>query len=54
MDEISNSAPMWFTITNALFLVWNLFGLAVFALAMTKFRKREAFKMLASMNNKSN
>jgi len=45
MNETTQTGtPMWFTITSGLFLAWNLFGLVVFALAMTKFRKREALE----------
>lgn len=38
------TAPLWVTIVSGLFLVWNLFGLMVFVLAMTQFSKREALE----------
>ena len=45
MNETTQpGTPLWFTITSGLFLAWNLFGLAVFALAMTTFSKREALE----------
>ncbi|MCA9036459.1 MAG: hypothetical protein KDA91_15095 [Planctomycetaceae bacterium] len=34
--------PAWTKIVNGLLLVWNLFGLAVFVMAMTVFSSREA------------
>ena len=45
MNEASESiTPMWFFIVSALFLIWNVFGLAVFVMAMTKYRKPEALE----------
>ncbi|MEO1084148.1 MAG: hypothetical protein AAFY88_07890 [Acidobacteriota bacterium] len=45
MNEAAETlTPRWFKITSGLFLVWNLFGLAVFALTMSKFRQREALE----------
>ncbi len=40
----SNSAPLWFYIVSALFLIWNLFGLAIFVLAITTFQNRSALE----------
>ena len=37
-------APKWFMIVSAIFLVWNLFGLAVFAMGMTIFKTQEALE----------
>lgn len=39
-----SGTPIWFFIVTSLFLIWNLFGLAVFLAAMTKYRKREALE----------
>lgn len=33
---------MWVKIVNVTFLIWNLFGLMIFALAMTVFREPQA------------
>jgi hypothetical protein len=44
MNEAKTVVPRWFTIVSGIFLVWNLFGLAVFAMAMTMFNSREALE----------
>ena len=41
-ENASTAVPIWFKIVSWLFLVWNLVGLGVFALAMTVFGDREA------------
>ncbi len=42
--KIDTVAPKWFMVVSAIFLVWNLFGLAVFAMGMTVFRTKEALE----------
>lgn len=37
-----NRVPTWVKVVNVTFLIWNLFGLMIFALAMTVFRERQA------------
>ncbi|MEM1181700.1 MAG: hypothetical protein AAGM22_25375 [Acidobacteriota bacterium] len=51
MTEVHVTAPLWVNIVSGAFLLWNLFGLAVFVLAMTKFRKKEALEN-AGLNEK--
>ncbi len=38
----TTSAPVWFLVVSGILLLWNLFGLAVFVMAITVFRNREA------------
>lgn len=52
MNDVNGTAsPTWVTVVSGLFLVWNLFGLAVFVMAMTKFRERGALEK-AGLNEK--
>ena len=45
MTEAPESrTPMWFFGVSWFFLAWNLFGLAVFVMAMTQFSTREALE----------
>jgi len=45
MNETQTTAvPRWFSITCVIFLIWNLFGLAVFGLAMAVFNSQEALE----------
>lgn len=43
-DSARVTAPRWYSIGSSLFLVWNLFGLVVFIMATTVFRKRESLR----------
>ncbi len=43
MNEKSGAnTPLWFTIVSILFLLWNLFGLALFVMAMTILNNKES------------
>ena len=41
-DTSSAKAPVWFIIVSAIMLLWNLFGLAVFIMAIAIFNSKEA------------
>ncbi len=43
MNEKSGAiTPLWFMIVSMLFLLWNLFGLALFVMAMTILNNKES------------
>lgn len=43
-QAVDHSVPAWVKAVNAVFLLWNLFGLTVFVLAMTVFTSEQALK----------
>lgn len=45
----TSNVPVWFKVTSVLFLLWNLFGLAVFVMAVFVYTSAEALEN-AGMN----
>jgi hypothetical protein len=52
MNETAKSGPpVWFMVVSVLFLVWNLFGLAVFAMGMLVFNNKESLEKAGFAEN---
>lgn len=43
-QKVQSKMPLWYWILSLIFLIWNLFGLAVFLSAMFIFTSREALE----------